>query len=529
MKKGSLYIFILVLYSSLVYSQVAVNTSGSPPDPSAMLDVSATNRGLLIPRISTAARDLIPSPAQGLLIYNTTANRFDYYNGSFWYQLETTFISSAAGTLSPGGGVSINAAPDVLPDNSAMLDISNPARGVLFPRISTSSRDLIQSPATGLIVYNTDANLLNYYNGTQWISLCSVSTGTAGAGGSQAAIGMAVNTGNLASDPSAMPDVSSNEKGVLIPRLTNQQRDLILPVTGLVIYNSTSNTIEFYNGTGWYQLITNLLATPVAGIQVSTANQIIWNWNTVAGATGYKWNTTADYGTAAEMAGATAKTETGLTCGTVYTRYVWAYNGCGTSTPAVLTQTTEACFACGIPFTINHLAGDIAPVSKTVTYGTVTNIPGEQSKCWITSNLGASHQATAVNDATEPSAGWYWQFNRRQGYKNAGTTEPAWTITSINENLDWKSENDPCALELGAGWRIPTFSEWGNVSIGWTSWNGPWDSDLKLHAAGLLVVSDGSLYWRGSNGFYRLGLLIQQQLWRYEHQQQGVRTDSALS
>ena len=68
MKKGSLYIFILVLYSSLVYSQVAVNTSGSLPDPSAMLDISATNRGLLIPRISTAARDLIPSPAPGLKI-----------------------------------------------------------------------------------------------------------------------------------------------------------------------------------------------------------------------------------------------------------------------------------------------------------------------------------------------------------------------------------------------------------------------------------------------------------------------------
>ena len=45
---------------------------------------------------------------------------------------------------------------------------------------------------------------------------------------------------------------------------------------------------------------------------------------------------------------------------------------------------------------INHLAANgVAPVDKTVTYSTVTGIPGEPTKCWITSNLGASQQATA--------------------------------------------------------------------------------------------------------------------------------------
>ena len=40
---------------------------------------------------------------------------------------------------------------------------------------------------------------------------------------------------------------------------------------------------------------------------------------------------------------------------------------------------------------INHLAANgVAPQDKTVTYGTVTGIPGEPTKCWITSNLGAS-------------------------------------------------------------------------------------------------------------------------------------------
>jgi antitoxin component YwqK of YwqJK toxin-antitoxin module len=56
-------------------------------------------------------------------------------------------------------------------------------------------------------------------------------------------------------------------------------------------------------------------------------------------------------------------------------------------------QTTSAHFNCGSPITINHKAGTVAPVTKTVTYGTVTNIPGELTKCWITSNLGADFQA----------------------------------------------------------------------------------------------------------------------------------------
>jgi len=163
-------------------------------------------------------------------------------------------------------------------------------------------------------------------------------------------------------------------------------------------------------------------------------------------------------------------------------------------------------WTCGVSFTINHVAGTIAPINKTVTYGTVTNIPGETTKCWITRNLGASQQATAVSDATEASAGWYWQFNRKQGYKHDGTTRTPNTtwITPIIEDLNWQTANDPCTLELGSGWRIPTSTEWANVNAsgGWTNWNGPWNSGLKMHAAGSLTGFDGSLLNRGLVGHY---------------------------
>jgi hypothetical protein len=170
-------------------------------------------------------------------------------------------------------------------------------------------------------------------------------------------------------------------------------------------------------------------------------------------------------------------------------------------------------FVCGNSIFISHLAsGGVAPVDKTVTYGTVSGIPGEPTKCWITSNLGASQQATSVTDGTEASAGWYWQFNRKQGYKHDGTTRTpnsAW-ITSITENSDWTAANDPCALELFTGWRIPTPTEWNNVVAGgsWTNYNGPWNSALKMHAAGFLHSSNGSLNYRGLNGYYRSSVQV---------------------
>ncbi|MEI6436340.1 MAG: hypothetical protein WCP32_16030 [Bacteroidota bacterium] len=191
-----------------------------------------------------------------------------------------------------------------------------------------------------------------------------------------------------------------------------------------------------------------------------------------------------------------------LTTNTLYYLRAFATNNVGT---AYGNEVSFRTWACGSSITISHLAGSVAPVTKTVTYGTVTNIPGETSKCWITQNLGASQQATAVSDATEPSAGWYWQFNRKQGYKHTGSAlTPAWTITGINENSDWITSNDPCTIELGSGWRIPTSTEWTNVdaSGNWTNWNGPWNSSLKMHAAGCLNGSGGSLNGRGTGGYY---------------------------
>jgi hypothetical protein len=141
---------------------------------------------------------------------------------------------------------------------------------------------------------------------------------------------------------------------------------------------------------------------------------------------------------------------TGLSASTLYYVRAYATNIAGTAYGDEVSFTTL--FNCGTTLSVNHVSGLVAPVSKSVSYGTVNNIPGELTKCWITSNLGADYQATAVNEATEPPAGWYWQFNRKQGYKHDGTNRTPNTtwIANIDESGPWQLSTDPCRIELGS-------------------------------------------------------------------------------
>ncbi len=77
----------LVVVLSLSYSanaQVAINTDGSNPDASAILDVKNTSKGFLPPRMTQAERDAISSPANGLLIFNTTTDCLNFYAAGYW-------------------------------------------------------------------------------------------------------------------------------------------------------------------------------------------------------------------------------------------------------------------------------------------------------------------------------------------------------------------------------------------------------------------------------------------------------------
>ncbi|MBK9256697.1 MAG: hypothetical protein IPM42_14510 [Saprospiraceae bacterium] len=86
--KTSLWILWIILTShthGLFGQNVGIGTIG--PDASAMLDVASSEKGILIPRMSSAQRTAIAAPANGLMVYDTDTGSFWFYQASGWKNL----------------------------------------------------------------------------------------------------------------------------------------------------------------------------------------------------------------------------------------------------------------------------------------------------------------------------------------------------------------------------------------------------------------------------------------------------------
>ena len=143
MKTNSCRIAILFLafFSfAKVNAQPNVGIGTILPDPSSVLDISATDKGLLIPRLTTAAKNAINVPATGLLIYQKDSIPGFYYYLNQWQALplsaanltlsnlaETTVVNShllPAGSASRDIGSSTNAWKDIYYGGNIYLTIS---------------------------------------------------------------------------------------------------------------------------------------------------------------------------------------------------------------------------------------------------------------------------------------------------------------------------------------------------------------------------------------------------------------------
>jgi hypothetical protein len=91
---------LILLHSISIYAQVGIGTI--VPDVSAILDVSSTSKGLLMPRLTTTERDNISLPARGLMIFNTILNDVQLNIG-------TPLVSSWIGIKRPTNIDSVNA------------------------------------------------------------------------------------------------------------------------------------------------------------------------------------------------------------------------------------------------------------------------------------------------------------------------------------------------------------------------------------------------------------------------------------
>lgn len=100
--------FAMLLTSALIAQNgVGINLSGTAADPSSIFDVSSTTKGVLFPRMTNAQKLAIPSPANGLTIYQTDgAKGYWVFNGTAWSQIGFFGNGSSAGNTPYWDGTS---------------------------------------------------------------------------------------------------------------------------------------------------------------------------------------------------------------------------------------------------------------------------------------------------------------------------------------------------------------------------------------------------------------------------------------
>src|SRR5690554_5692466 len=104
-----LFTLIVLIACAGLHAQVGIGTTN--PDGSAALDVTATDKGMLVPRLTSTQRNAIASPATGLLVYDTTAKGFWFYDGTSWSDLSS---GTAAPSWSLTGNAGTNASTDFI-------------------------------------------------------------------------------------------------------------------------------------------------------------------------------------------------------------------------------------------------------------------------------------------------------------------------------------------------------------------------------------------------------------------------------
>jgi hypothetical protein len=142
------------------------------------------------------------------------------------------------------------------PNASAALEVQSTTQGMLIPRMTATQRALIATPATGLMVYQSDAPAgFYFYNGTAWTILGATgpqgATGNTGATGAQGPIGLTGATGVAGVNGQGVPIGGSANQVLSKIDGTNYNTQWVAPTSPFfkvstananhIIYNSSAN------------------------------------------------------------------------------------------------------------------------------------------------------------------------------------------------------------------------------------------------------------------------------------------------
>jgi hypothetical protein len=115
-----------------------------------------------------------PQGPAGLLASGSAAGNTPYWDGTQW-------VLNSANLFNNGSSIGIGT---VAPNASAALEVNSTTKGFLLPTMTQTQRNAISTPATGLLIYQSDNTPgFYYYNGSAWTAIAGAAAGGGGAAG----------------------------------------------------------------------------------------------------------------------------------------------------------------------------------------------------------------------------------------------------------------------------------------------------------------------------------------------------------
>jgi hypothetical protein len=257
MKKTISFLFILFTGMITLNAQ-SVGIGTTTPNTSAQLDINSNSKGMLVPRLTTAQRDAISNPAEGLLLYCTSDSLFYVYRTA-WKKInfrlpyrdtaQAQYLFHIINNGLNGAGTAITG--ESRNNSIGVYGVTGNAIPNNFGSSIGVYGDNQSGGATGFGVYGrhsgTGVGVFGEADGGIGGNFSSDYLALQANGPTILRDNVSINSLGIFGQPSAILDISSNTQGVLFPRMTITQKNAILnPVNGLLIYQSGPDSIGFH-------------------------------------------------------------------------------------------------------------------------------------------------------------------------------------------------------------------------------------------------------------------------------------------
>ncbi len=253
----TILILLACAFASALFSQsniqqsLSVNSDGAMPAASAQLDVSAADKGMLVPRMTTAQRTAIASPATGLLVFDTNTAGFWFYNGTAWQSIDSGMTGTPAVIADADGDtkIQVEKSPD---EDIIRFDLGGTENMLLQKNAGGSPRLELPNALNNTFVGTSAGNTNTTGNNNAAFGLNALQSNTTGSHNTASGVGA------LFSNTTGYSNVAIGRRALY----SNTDRSNLVAVGDSALYNqgtgvSFSFQAKFNTAVGSKALYTN--------------------------------------------------------------------------------------------------------------------------------------------------------------------------------------------------------------------------------------------------------------------------------